>query len=253
MRVKPSVPIGIGIAVVYMAVFGGLFFASGVDYDAVADTPENVRNAIVIPLAVAAVLLIIVTTVFGWWRPVLRERRRAGGWVIAIPIVIFLALLAALDYGNLAELDSELLLWIGTAVALVGFCEELVYRGLLVVSFRSTLAEPMVWLWSSVAFGLLHSINFLLGQDLGPTVVQVIVTFVIGSAFYISRRATGLIVVPMVLHLMWDYSSFTQSDGHTIGGLPQTLGAVLVIVALTAGRKHLFGTADDPVDESVDA
>ena len=253
MRVKPSVPIGIAIAVVYMAVFGGLFALSGVDYDAVADSPENVRNAIVIPLAVAAVLLVIVTSVFGWWRPVLRERRRAGGWLIAVPIVIFLALLAGLDYANLADLDTELLLWIGVAVALVGFCEELVYRGLLVVSFRSTLAEPMVWLWSSVAFGLLHSINFLLGQDLGPTIQQVIVTFIIGSAFYISRRATGMLVVPMILHLMWDYSSFTQSEGHTLGALPQTIGVILVIAALTAGRKHLFGTSEDPVDESADA
>ena len=59
----------------------------------------------------------------------------------------------------------------------------------------------MVWLWSSVFFALLHSINFLLGQDLGPTITQLIATFVIGSAFYISRRATGLIVVPMVLLL----------------------------------------------------
>ena len=136
-------------------------------------------------------------------------------------------------------------------MALVGFCEELVYRGLLVVSFRSTLAEPMVWLWSSVAFGLLHSINVLLGQALGATLVQVIVTAIIGSAFYISRRATGLLVVPMVLHLVWDYSAFTQGDDHALGNLPQVLGLVLVIVALTAGRRYLFGTPEDPIDESV--
>ena len=102
MRVKPSVPIGIGIAVAYMALFGGLFFASGVDYDAIADAPENVRDAIVIPLAVAAVVLIVATTVFGWWGPVLRERKRAGGWVIIVPIFIFLGLLAGLDYANLS-------------------------------------------------------------------------------------------------------------------------------------------------------
>ena len=154
--------LGIGIAVAYMAVFGGLFYASGVDYDQVADTAENVRSAIVIPLAVVAVLLIVVTTIFGWWGPVLRDRQRARGWVIAIPIVLVFAILAGLDYQNLSELDSELLLWIGIAVALVGFCEELVYRGLEVVSFRSSLREVHVWLWSSVAFSLLHSINFLL-------------------------------------------------------------------------------------------
>ena len=90
----------------------------------------------------------------------------------------------------------------------------------------------------------------MLGQDFGPTVVQVIVTFVIGSGFYIARRATGWIIVPMVLHLMWDYSSFTAGDGHTLGGLTANIGLVVVIVGLTAGRKQLFGTAEKPVDES---
>ena len=251
MRVRPSVGLGIGIAVVYMAVFGGLFYASGVDYVEVADTAANVRNAIVIPLAVAAVLLIIVTSVFGWWGPVLRDRRRAGGWVIAVPIVLVIAVLAGIDYQNLSELDSELVLWIGIAVALVGFCEELVYRGLVVVSFRSSLKEVHVWLWSSVAFSLLHSINFALGQDVGPTLQQLVLTFMIGSGFYIARRTTGMLIVPMVMHLLWDYSSFTQGEGHTIAALMQWVALLAVIVGLTAGRKHLFGTAEQPVDEAV--
>lgn len=251
MRVRPSVGLGVGIAITYMAVFGGLFYASGVDYDEIAATPENVRSAIVIPLAVAALLLVIATSILGWWGPVLRDKRRAGGWVTAIPIVLFLAILAGVDYGNLSDLDSELLLWIGIGVALVGFCEELVYRGLLIVSFRSTLPEHLVWLWSSVAFGLLHSINVLVGQGFGPTIVQVIVTFVIGSALYMSRRASGVIIVPMVLHLMWDYSSLTAGDGYALSSLTSTIGFVLVIVGLTAGRKYLFGSAEDPVDERV--
>jgi len=251
MRVRPSVGLGVAIAVAYMAVFGGLFYASGVDYDQLGDTAENVRNAIVIPLSVVAVLLVVVTSIFGWWGPVLRDRRRAGGWVIAIPIIVVIAVLAGIDYQNLSELDSELILWIGIAVALVGFCEELVYRGLEVVSFRSSLKEVHVWLWSSVAFSLLHSINYFLGQGLGSTIQQVVITFMIGSGFYIARRATGMLIVPMVMHLLWDYSSFTQSEGHTIAALMQWVALIAVIVGLTAGRKFLFGTPEEPVDEAV--
>lgn len=253
MRVKPSVGLGVGIAAGYMALFGALFALSGVDYDELSDTAENVRDAVVIPLAIAAVVLIVLTSFLGWWRPVLREQKRAGGWVITVPIVMFLAILAGADWANIAELDSELLLYIGIGVALVGFCEELVYRGLVVVSFRSTLAESQVWLWSSVAFGLLHAINFLLGQDLGPTVVQVFITAFLGSLLYVARRATGFLVVPMVLHLLWDYASFTQGDDNARGGIMMALALILVIASLTAGRKYLFGTAEEPVDERVAA
>jgi len=251
VRVRPSVGVGVALAAVYMIVFGGLFKALGVGYGDVGASVSNVQRTLVIPVAVALVVFIGVTSVFGWWRPVLQDRRRAGGWLIAVPIVMVLALLVGVDYSNLSVLDSNLLLWIGIGVALVGISEELAYRGLVVVAFRGSMRESHVWLWSSVAFGLLHSINVLLGQGAGATVKQVVVTFIIGSGMYIARRATGLIVVPMLLHLLWDYSAFTAGDGSSLGGLVQFVLLAVVLVSLVVGRYRLFGTADAPVDESV--
>lgn len=240
MRVKPSVPIGISLAVAYTALFGILFKVSGVSYTGITDSADNALKALVIPMAIVATVWLIVTTVFGWWRPVLRDRERAGGWTNAIPMVLALLALAGVDYGNLADMDSKLLLWIGIGVALVGLSEELMYRGLVVVSFRTTLSESGVWLWSSVAFSLRHSINYLLGQDLAPTIQQLVITFVLGSGFYIARRASGTILVPMVLHLLWDYSAFTQGDDHAIAGLVQLVAIAVVVITLLAGHRRLF-------------
>ncbi|MEA3502466.1 MAG: CPBP family intramembrane glutamic endopeptidase [Actinomycetota bacterium] len=242
MRVQPSVKIGIVLALGYTALFGGLVKISGVGYADITATAENARNAIVIPLAIIAVVLIAVTTFFGWWKPVLRDEKRATGWVIIVPIVLIVAVFAGVNYRGLSEMDSTLLLWIGIAAALIGFCEELMYRGLVVVSFRSTLKESQVWLWSSVAFALLHSINYLLGQGASPTVRQVIMTFVIGSGLYIARRTTGLIIVPMIIHLVWDYSAFTAGD-YALSGPLGLLALVVVVIALAAGHKHLFAPA----------
>ena len=242
MRVQPSVKIGIALAVGYMALFGILVKMSGVGYDDITATADNARSAIVIPLAIIAVVLIALTTFFGWWKPVLREERRATGWVIIVPIVLIVVALAGVNYSGLAEMDSKLLLWIGIGAALVGLCEELMYRGLIIVSFRSTMKESHVWLWSSVAFALLHSINVLLGQGAIPTIRQVVVTFVIGSGLYIARRTTGLIIVPMIIHLVWDYSAFTAGD-YALSGPLSLLGLLVVVIALAAGHKHLFAPA----------
>ena len=243
MRVQPSVKIGVGLAAGYMAMFGALVKMSGVGYDDITASAENARSAIVIPLAIIAVVLIALTTFFGWWKPVLRDQRRARGWVIVVPIVMAFTVFAGVNYSGLSEMDSSLLLWIGIGAALVGLCEELMYRGLIIVSFRSTMKESHVWLWSSVAFALLHSINVLLGQGAIPTVQQVVVTFVIGSGLYIARRTTGLIVVPMVLHLVWDYSSFTAGD-YVLSGLLSYVALGTVLVALVFGHKLLFAPAD---------
>jgi membrane protease YdiL (CAAX protease family) len=244
MRVRPSVPVGVGLAVGYMALFGGLFALSGVDYDDLSNSADNTLKAIVIPLAVAAVVLVIVTSVLGWWKPVLRETTRVRGWLVVVPILMVVATLAGINYGGLGDIDSKLLLWIVVGTLLIGFCEELMYRGLVLVGFRGGMREAFAWFWSSVAFGLLHSINFLLGQDLLPTLQQVVMTFLIGSGFYIARRTTGVIFVPMAMHTLWDFSSFT-GDGYALSAALGMISLLAVLVGLIAGRHHLFPKANE--------
>ncbi len=243
MRVQPSVKVGIALAVGYTALFGILVKMSGVGYDDITATADNALKGLVIPMTVVTAVLLIVTSIFGWWKPVLREKKRVKGWIIVVPIVMAFTVFAGVNYAGLSDLDSKLLLWIGIGVAFVGLSEELMYRGLIIVSFRSAMKESHVWLWSSVAFALLHSINVLLGQGAIPTIQQVIVTFVIGSGFYIARRTTGLIIVPMILHLVWDYGAFTAGD-YALTGLLGYVALGTVLVALVFGHKLLFAPAD---------
>ncbi len=251
MRVRPSIGWGIGLSIAYMLVFGGMFKFLGVDYDLVGDSSENVLKGVVIPVAIALAVFAIVTTIFGWWKPVMRDRRRAGGWPIALPIIAVVIMLVVVDYGNLPKLDTNFLLLVVIGTILVGISEELMYRGLVVVSFRSSMREGHVWLWSSVAFGLLHLSNVVLGQDLMPTLQQVALTTVIGSVMYIARRTTGSIIMAMVIHALWDFTVFTQGGDGAMAGKAQFLILGLTILTLIFGRHHLFGTSDDPVEESV--
>jgi hypothetical protein len=239
MRVQPSIKFGVALAVGYMALFGVLVKMSGVGYDDLTASADNALKGLVIPMTVVTVVLLVVTSVFGWWKPVLRDEKRATGWVIVVPIVLLFTVFAGVNYSGLSEIDSKLLLWIGIGAALVGVSEELMYRGLVIVSFRSAMKESHAWLWSSVAFALLHSINVLLGQGGAATIVQIMSTLVIGSGLYIARRTTGLLIVPMIIHLVWDYSVFTAGD-YQLSGLLGFAALIVVLVTLVVGRKHLF-------------
>ena len=75
------------------------------------------------------------------------------------------------------------------------------------------------------------------------TISQVIMTFVMGSGLYIARRTTGLIVVPMIIHLVWDYSAFTAGD-YVLSGLLSYVALGTILVTLVFGRKRLFASAD---------
>ena len=122
----------------------------------------------------------------------------------------------------------------------MGFTEELTTRGLLLTALRSRFAEPMVWFLSTAAFAAMHSLNFFAGQALGPTLAQVVNTFLVGTAFYVLRRTTGSLVWPMVLHALWDFSAFSAQHGEVspvtslVGVLEWVIGvAALAVVWAT--------------------
>ena len=217
MRVQPKPSIAWIIGIGYALLFLALEAIMGVGYDEIGATTDNIIRGIVIPLAVGSLVLIIVTTVLGWWRPVLRDLPdgppRPPRWLLVVPVLAFIAALLGIDYGNLGNMGGAMILWLALGTAMVGFSEETAYRGLAVVGFRGGYSEVKVWLFSSILFGLLHGVNVILGQGAGPTVRQVIFAFVIGSVFYAIRRITGTLIIPMVIHALWDFGSFSHVAG----------------------------------------
>ncbi len=147
-----------------------------------------------------------------------------------------------------------MILWLALGTALVGFSEEITYRGLAVVGFRGGYSEVRVWLFSALLFGLLHSVNVILGQGAVSTIRQVIFAFVLGSVFYAIRRISGTIVVVMVIHALWDFGTFTHVAGRTDAdlaaartdlatagmGLLENLFVLVAIVLIVVGAKKIL-------------
>ncbi len=168
-------------------------------------------------------------------------------------------MLVGIDWAQISALSGTYLLWLAVGTLLVGFNEEIVYRGLSVVAFRGAYKEVYVWLATSILFGLLHGANVFLGQALVPTIQQIGFAFVLGSVFYVVRRVTGSLAVLMILHALWDFGSFTWAGAFEVtkvgpsvvaqttvwAGLLMAarlpLQVVLVIMCLI-GAKKLFTT-----------
>jgi uncharacterized protein len=244
MRVKPNALIAILIFLGYGAVVSAFWTIADVDYDTVADTVENVRKGVVYPVGAGALYLAIVATALGWWRPALREPRKAGkAWMRIVPgLLVFGVLLNAVStrWGDIEE-AGQYLLWVLVGTALVGFSEELLTRGLVIVGARGSMHEKWVWAFSGLLFGLLHVPNAFFGQGGRETVQQVFFAFAVGLSYYVTRRITGTLVVTMVLHALWDGSLFIQqhsTDSIPLGGVVMTPAVVIAIVALVAILKE---------------
>ena len=180
-RITPAPWLAWVIGLVYGPVFITLLIASGVDYDDIAASTDNLLKAVVVTMAILTVAVAVLTTWLGWWRPVLRDDRPAPRWMISIPILFAVAIVAGIDYGRVADLRTSFLAWAAVGTLMVGFCEETVYRGLAVVGFRGGYSEVRVWLFSTLLFVLLHAWNLVAGQGIGATAAQIVFTFALGS------------------------------------------------------------------------
>jgi membrane protease YdiL (CAAX protease family) len=262
MRIQPRPSLAWAIGIGYAILFLVLEKVMGVGYDVIGTTTDSIVKGIVVPVGVGAVVLVIVTTWLGWWRPALRELPtdppRPPRWLLAVPILVFIATLLGIDYGNLGDMGAAMILWLAIGTALVGFSEEIAYRGLAVVGFRGGYSEVKVWLFTSILFGLLHGVNVILGQGAVLTVRQVVFAFVLGSVFYAIRRISGTIVVVMVLHALWDFGSFTHVAGKATGaaavqtniatagaGLLQSLLVFIAIILVIIGAKKILKPRGD--------
>ena len=162
----------------------------------------------VIPLLVVLALQIVVISRRGWWSEVLSDPERTSRrWFWIPPLLIAVVAVVSLLGDGLSDVPSHY--WIGMTLTmlLVGTTEELSFRGILLVGGRQAFGSEMVaWLFSSALFGLFHLPNIVLGQDVGPSVGQMIMTAIIGSAFYCLRRASGSIIPCILLHAAYDWA-----------------------------------------------
>lgn len=178
-----------------------------VDYGdlGVASTPW-VRQFIIALLVILAVQIAFVTRE-KWWREVLFDRPRSAKAWMWIP-AMFIVFIGVAHLANEGVSDAPTSYWIGMTLtmALVGITEELTFRGVLVVGARRQWgSERKALLWSSVLFGLFHLPNFWFGQDLDITLRQVVFTALMGTIFYSLRRASGTLILCIVLHAVYDW------------------------------------------------
>jgi uncharacterized protein len=229
--------------VAYISIIQGCGLAFGVDTSgASTDLPDAeavVRNGL-LPIGLSVLFGIGVTTWLGWWPEVVHERKAVQRWVRFVPISMLAVAILSVNYGHLVDQQTSFVLSLIAMCALVGVGEELMFRGLGVNVFRKDgFSEAKVALWSSVVFGLVHLSN---GVWEGPAALaQAAIVCTSGYFFYLARRAAGTIVVPMLVHGLWDFallSSLTGTDKSAYFGPFLIVLVQVVLIVVLIRRRH---------------
>ena len=150
-RIAPSVPLALGLIVAYSVVFTVVAASSGIPYAEWFATGASAFRTAVLPLICGAVL-IVAFLVWARWDFVFRDPERVPMrpvyWVAVA--VFVLGILLHLVFVNWGRLTPGLVLAILAAGVLVGFCEETLFRGVLLRSLRNgTRSEALCLVLSS--------------------------------------------------------------------------------------------------------
>lgn len=196
-RVSPSpwwVPLSVVLALVAPLIAVSILRPA----DFLGVWPRNLLAA-----AIGAGVLIVVLWAFGWLRPALFERRRVGPlWPIAVILAAVIAYLIAQVLAlDLSTATSAVLIAAFTQAVMAGAVEELAFRGFALVAARGRLREVWSWLLCAGVFSVLHLANIGM-QGVPATVVQVLLAFAGGTTFYVLRRFSGSIFLPMLVHFV---------------------------------------------------
>jgi hypothetical protein len=159
------------------------------------------------------------------------------------------------DYANLARVGSALVATLAVSTLATGLSEELMFRGLALQAFRDRVSEGWAAALSSGLFGALHLLNALVAG--GGAVVQALLAGVLGYFLYLTRRVSGGILLPIIVHWVFDFSAFSTdiglqepptSDAAFYGFLViLALGVVLLVMRrrITPAQRPRTGDDDD--------
>ncbi|MGA1838803.1 CPBP family intramembrane glutamic endopeptidase [Herbiconiux sp. 11R-BC] len=242
------------VAAVYLAIYQGLgwliqtIFAGVIDTGDVFGSPLTVFFALALPILLMALLTLVFVRSLGWQGEIFGRQPVRGRWwmwiavaLILVPTVIRLFAVQWSAYSATVVLST---LFFGLCV---GLAEELLTRGVAVnLLRRAGYTERVVFVLSSLLFGLLHSVNILSGQSAATVLVTVVYTFGFGAMMYLSMIATGRIVWAILLHAATDPVTFLAAGGIDAHGSTQgdvgllAIGSIFNYVYILAALIAIF-------------
>lgn len=191
-------------------VLGGQLLQSAGSTISLADI---VSSQISLALVAAPLFLLAVVAWLGWWQQVgFRSTAHLSSlrllWLPALFLAVIFLLVAAKGLPS-----AQTLGFIAVNTLLVGFSEELMFRGVLLHGARSRFSVVAAVAITAVMFGSVHVLNGLLTGDFPAAFAQALQATLFGVWIAALRLRLGSIWPVIVVHGLWDLGVFLLTTG----------------------------------------
>lgn len=151
---------------------------------------------------------------------------------------------------HISTYDSSIYLliisiFIGTAMA--GFCEEVIFRGIILNSFKSEKSYIIAMIISSLGFSIVHITTIVMGNSLLDALITVFYSSLLGFAFVGLAMKMKNIWPLIIFHFIWNFILFAseslQLEISMAAGICNVMNIFIaiilwVVVIVEEKRKH---------------
>ena len=168
------------------------------------------------------------------WKGGLAEKYGLAGWSENSRQMLWFVPLWVIASGNLwggirPNYTMPGLAFAMVSMALVGFAEEVIFRGFLFKAMLGSGSERTAIAVSSITFGMGHIVNLLNGQATLGTMIQVVYAIAVGLAFTLAFHKGGSLWPCIIAHSLIDVASVVSALTPLLDWI--YVGATLVTVA----------------------
>jgi uncharacterized protein len=211
-------------AVGYIAIMAVGMFTTGHVFGISYGDPAMVTVLVFFEVVMSVFAIIVARRLFGHWHCGFGPIDWRGVWWLVPNFLVMAALFAAAFTTGTPGVSGLVLLVIVTT-CLVGFSEELMFRGIVLKAALRELGLGRAILISSALFSSLHAVNVLAFVPLDGMVQQLGLTFVFGLAMACYALRANSLVPVIVFHALWDMVQF-------LGGIWSTDFGQLILVGI---------------------
>ncbi|QVM85736.1 CPBP family intramembrane glutamic endopeptidase [Novosphingobium decolorationis] len=189
--------LGVYVLWIVITLLGATWLLGGEE----AALEELVKNGIGWQFVGASALLLGAIVVFGW-RDLKFGAPHALVKVMSVPVLLLLVIASLTVVTGLPDRTTTSYVLFNTF--LVGFSEEVMFRGVL---FRALLENLRIWpaiIVTSVLFGAVHSLNGFNTGDWSGALLQSVAAAMSGMIFIAIVVRTGSIWPAIIYHWLWD-------------------------------------------------
>jgi membrane protease YdiL (CAAX protease family) len=171
--------------------------------------PEMIYTMWWVEIILSAITIFVTLRYFNWHEVGFHKLNPLQLlWLLPSALILGTMLVQFFNTLTKAQLSTsqwQLVVLIAFTTFLVGFSEELLFRGIVLHAFLKNKGVYLAMLVSALAFSLLHAVNVFGGVPVPSMLVQLVMTFLFGFFFAPLMLRLNNLIPLIVFHWLWDF------------------------------------------------